>query len=76
MGAELKLKANLKRYAGGSETIEIDTKSGKNLLTIIDDLSIPMNDIMFFSIDGKRVGGDYVPRKGDSIEVIPAITGG
>ncbi|MDP8249090.1 MAG: MoaD/ThiS family protein [Candidatus Tritonobacter lacicola] len=76
MSVELKLKANLKRYAGGSETIRVDIESGQDLLAIMEDLGIPVNEVMFFCLNGKRVGGDYVPRNGDSVEVIPAITGG
>ena len=76
MCAYLKLKANLKRYAGGSETVRVDTGSGKDLFSIIDELGISRNDVMFFTMNGKRIGGDYVPQNGDSIEVIPAITGG
>ncbi len=74
--AELKLKANLKRHANGRETIRVETAQGKSLLAIIDELGVPRNDVMFFSKHGKRVPGDYVPVEGDSIEVIPAITGG
>ena len=76
MSAELRLKANLKRYATGRETVRVNTARGKSLLYLVGELGIPGNDIMVFCIDGKRVPGDYVPADGDSIEVIPAITGG
>jgi molybdopterin converting factor small subunit len=76
MSAELKLRANLKRHAGGRETVVVETAPGLSLFSMIDVLGIPRNDIMLFSANGMRVPGDYVPADGDSIEVIPAITGG
>ena len=69
-------RANLRHFVGSRETVKITVEEDRSMDAILDDAGIPRGTVAFCAVDGKMVKGGYVPRDGEEIEILPALSGG
>ena len=55
---------------------EVDAKSGVSIADIIDDLTIPSNEVGLVSLNGKATAREKVLKDGDELELFPVIIDG
>ena len=75
MKITLILFGHLRHYRGQKEE-SVEIPGGETLMQILERLKIPADDVMTFFIEGKQHDGSHIPSDGETIEVIPAISGG
>ncbi|MDQ7826797.1 MAG: MoaD/ThiS family protein [Candidatus Eremiobacteraeota bacterium] len=75
MTITLELTGHLPHYGGQAE-VRLELAAGEPLDGALKKLGIPPDEVLLFIIDGKHFYGDHVPRDGDRVNVLPAISGG
>jgi sulfur carrier protein ThiS len=75
MSIILILQGHLRHYTINKES-RLEIKASAPLCRLIDSIGIPRDEVTAFFIEGKRVDDEHVPDDGDTVEIIPAISGG
>ena len=69
-------RANLQHFVEGRSAVEISVEDDRSIEVILDDAGIPRGMVAFCAVDGKMVTDGYIPRDGEEIEILPALSGG
>lgn len=70
------LHGELRRFsAGGQKALTVDG-AGRTVREVLDACGVPFVDTAAFVVNGEQCGGDVLLADGDTLEALPAISGG
>ncbi len=70
------LYASLRRYGGGSPTVEMDIAPGTTVGQLLDELRIPSGETRILFVNHRAAAPDHTLTGGERVAVFPAIGGG
>ncbi len=76
MKVEVNLYANLACYMPYEKRGSMKISEGATIMTLLNQLNVPINDIKLIFLNGIRANVDEVLKDGDKIGIFPAIGGG
>lgn len=64
------------RFPEQKDTVTVTLESPKAMREIMQDLGINLDLVMVVLVDGVRKNLDYVPQDGETVTVLPPVSGG
>ena len=73
---QVNLYASLRRYGGGSPTVEVDVAPGTTVGQVLDELRIPFGETRILFVDHRAAAPEHTLSGGEKVAVFPSIGGG
>ena len=70
------LYANLREYAGGAASIELDIEPGRTIEEVVVGLGIPADQTKIIFVDNRRANLGHSLQGGERLDLFSAIGGG
>ena len=73
---KLNLYATLRKYAGGSPSVEVDVEPGQTVQAMLEQLGVPPDQTRIIFVNNRAAGLSQSLQGGERVGVFPAIGGG
>ena len=73
---QVNLYATLRRYVGGSPSVEVDVEPGETVGGMLERLSVPPDQTRILFVNNRAATLSQTLEDGDRVGVFPAIGGG
>ncbi|MEX2229826.1 MAG: MoaD/ThiS family protein [Dehalococcoidia bacterium] len=69
------LHGEMRQFSGGRRTLELDARTG-TVASLLESVNVPLTESAALIVNGEQRDADTPVADGDTVEVLPAITGG
>lgn len=73
---QVKLYATLRKYVGGTASVEVDIDPGQTIETLLEQLGVPPDQTRIIFVNSRAAGLSHPLQGGEQVSVFPAIGGG